>query len=192
MKKDAIIVRKVSDSMQYFQNNRLKMMAGIYEEFDRGELNEGLTGFKKHLSQDEINAIQILFDYFYAFMEHCEKEGIVLDATYATLYNLPDALQSFYTKQAHKYLPSKLHDILARTLASYLMILASNVHQLDISFHKNEGGLWANMYTISVNDIDLLESALNVFNDNQWHFEALSNDYKKLSNVNLIDYLTQA
>lgn len=178
--------------MQYFQNHRLKMMADLYEELDRGELNEGLSGFKKHLSQNEINAIQILFDYFYAFMEHCEEEGIVLDATYATLYNLPDALQSFYTKQAHKYLPSKLHDILARTLASYLIILASNVHQLDISFDKKEEGLWANMYSISINDIDLLESAQKVFGEDEWHFEALSDDYKKLANINLITYLTQA
>lgn len=192
MVKNDIIDGKASDNMQYFQNHRLKMMADLYEELDRGELNEGLSGFKKHLSQDEINAIQILFDYFYAFMQHCEEEGIALDATYATLHNLPDALHSYYVKQARRYLPNKLHDILARSLASYLMILASNVHQLDISFDKKEEGLWANMYSISINDIDLLESAQKVFGEDEWHFEALSDDYKKLANINLITYLTQA
>ena len=43
MVKNDIIDGKASDSMQYFQNHRLKMMADLYEELDRGELNEGLS-----------------------------------------------------------------------------------------------------------------------------------------------------
>ena len=169
-----------------FKNQSVKMAYSLYEEFDKGELNDGLDGYRNHLSQSEISVNQILFSYIEALREDHE-----LDLTYVTLSNLPEAMAHLYDKLAKRYIPNKAKDQFIKHVSSYFMILSLNMHDLTLSI--NDGHDFGARYALDINGrnfYSLLNDHAVIDNDHLvLELEPFFDDYKDLTNIDLKEHL---
>lgn len=172
-----------------FKNQSVRLMYDLYQEFDQGELNSALDAYRDNLSHDEQMGNHIIFCYIDMITENHP-----LDLTYATLTNLPEALNDLYDEFTQKYLPKKAMDQLTKILAAYLTVLALNMHDLNLSVKEtDEGTRWGSRYQIAVNDEDFLPviTAHTTLDDDAILIDMaeISSIYKQVTGTSLDDYL---
>jgi hypothetical protein len=169
-----------------FKSQSIKMAYSLYEEFDKGELNDGLDGYRNHLSQSEISVNQILFSYIEALREDHE-----LDLTYVTLANLPIAMDHLYTKLAKRYIPAKAKDQFIKHISAYFMLLSLNMHDLTLSI--NDGSDFGSRYALDINGrnfYSLLNDHASLKDDHlTLDLKPFFNDYEALTKIDLKDHL---
>lgn len=162
------------------------MAYSLYEEFDKGELNDGLDGYRNHLSQSEISVNQILFSYIEALREDHE-----LDLTYVTLDHLPEAMDHLYEKLSKRYIPNKAKDQFIKHVSSYFMILSLNMHDLTLSI--SDGHDFGARYALDING----RNFYNLLNDHAafeddhllLNFAPFFDDYEDLTHIDLKEHL---
>lgn len=171
-----------------FKNQSVKMAYSLYEEFDKGVLNDGLDGYRNHLSQSEISVNQILFSYIEALREDHE-----LDLTYVTLSNLPIAMDHLYEKLSKRYIQSKAIDQFIKHISSYFMILSLNMHDLTLSI--NDGHDFGARYVLDINGrnfYSLLNDHAHLEDDHlTLNLAPFFHDYEALTHVDLKEHLPE-
>lgn len=171
-----------------FKNQSVKLMYQLYQEFDHGESNDALDGYRSKLSQSELSCNHILFSYVDTLLEDS-----ALDLTYATLSELPNVLDDQYKTLSMKYLAPKNKDQIVKLLAAYLTVLALNMHDLDLTCtSSHEKMSWGTHYKIAINDYDLLpalDAAASFDGENLTiDHKSLNDAYNHLTFVSLSDY----
>lgn len=172
-----------------FKNQSVRLMYDLYQEFDKGELNSALDPYRDHLSHDEQMGNHIIFCYIDMI-----TEDHPLDLTYASLKELPDALNDLYEQFTKKYLPKKAMDQLTKILAAYLTVLALNMHDLDLKIEETDDSVrWGNRYRIAAGDQDLLPAvtkSASLDGENiAIHIDDIAKLYQDLTDVDLKEYL---
>lgn len=172
-----------------FKNQSVRLMYDLYQEFDQGELNSALDPYRDHLTHDEQMGNHIIFCYIDMITENHP-----LDLTYASLKELPEALNDLYDEFTKKYLPKKAMDQLTKILAAYLTVLALNMHDLDLKIEETQESIrWGNRYRIALNNQDLLptvaDSTVLDGDTIMIDMEKIAEMYQSLTNVDLNNYL---
>lgn len=172
-----------------FKNQSVKLMYQLYQEFDHGEMNDALDGYRSKRTQSELSCNHILFSYVDSLLDQSD-----LDLTYATLNVLPETLNNLYQEMQKKYLIKKKREQIVKILSAYLSVLALNMHDLDLTCHlSDEEMTWGSHYRIKVNDQDLLPAIYEAtsIDDNQLiiDHDALNDAYQSITHVSLKDYM---
>ena len=143
--------------------------------------------------------------YLQALEEGARNAKVELDMTYDTLNNVKPALIALADIQNKNGYDNKRNStVTAKTLASYLTLMAINNHKVKITVEMTSDGrkekpyFWADMYQIKLNgkiDSDFLpyaiksaNSGIEVDNGIAFNITPLVGAYKRATRINLLDY----
>lgn len=151
----------------------------------------------------------MLVGYIWNLVDLSDKAGGGLDLTYETVNRLPATMTYVYPYllREEEMLPARARLDMAKKLASYLMVLACNMHGGEIHIQrpstrsqqrKGQLALWANSLTMTVGpkqQVDLLPSCIHSFrapkdSDDGFIFEPrmLIAKYQRATGIDLQKY----
>lgn len=151
----------------------------------------------------------MLVGYIWDLVDLSDKAGGGLDLTYETVNRLPVTMTYVYPYllREEEMLPARARLDMAKKLASYLMVLACNMHGSEIHIQrpstrilqrKGQLALWANSLTMTVGpkqQVDLLPSCIHSFrvpkdSDDGFIFEPrmLIAKYQRATGIDLQKY----
>ena len=183
------------------KNEYIRKIAGMMP-CSAGEL---FFKYGSRMQDPDVAMKVIMTGYMQSFEEVCQTVGIDLDLTYDTAENLTPALMTFALFMVRRGDdPDSIKDVMVKTLATYLTLLAINNHDLPVSyrFHFGNGDaekpLWGGGIEMSLSrgvHPDFLEAVAygvdRVFTiDNGFVLDVAvaAGVYKALTGVSLSDY----
>ena len=196
--------------MEYVVNERFfERVLEIKAETDAiAEDNDEIVRYVSSNIRSEEDGIRFVFSgYLHAMESGAKLAKVDLDMTYDTVSNLmPSVIMLAHLQKAQGYDNQKNAELVAKTLAAYLTMLAINNHKVKVSvgakanrLKENRPEYWSDKYYLRLNnkkESDLLpyivaginSSPIEVDNGFNLEISPLRGAYRRITGVDLLEY----